>query len=279
MSVATRARRLAAPVGRPLRRAAVGLRTRDWPAHSRLFVEQEAAEWVLSYEARQLVRTAEALGVELGPPGWARGVANQAIFHLSQFTLLQHDFERDGNNLGSLVLPRPAGNAGDAGVRRVLRHAARAAPRDRPRPGDEPRDGGRSCSRRGSPPRRCTRSRSASTRTSSARATTVPRGRPRRGSACPGTAFVVGSFQKDGVGWGEGLEPKLDQRARRPPRGRRTSRRDAPGAPLPADRPGARLRPLGARAPRHPVPPPSAARRRRGRGDVPGDRRVPRRLA
>jgi glycosyltransferase involved in cell wall biosynthesis len=25
----------------------------------------------------------------------------------------------------------------------------------------------------------------------------------------PGSAFVVGSFQKDGVGWGEGLEPKL----------------------------------------------------------------------
>jgi glycosyltransferase involved in cell wall biosynthesis len=25
----------------------------------------------------------------------------------------------------------------------------------------------------------------------------------------PETAFVVGSFQKDGVGWGEGLEPKL----------------------------------------------------------------------
>src|SRR6185437_9511996 len=27
--------------------------------------------------------------------------------------------------------------------------------------------------------------------------------------ALPESAFVVGSFQKDGVGWGEGLEPKL----------------------------------------------------------------------
>jgi len=78
----------------------VGLRTRGWAPHSHLFVEQEAAEWVLSYEARQLSRTATALGVELGPPGWARGVANQSIFHLSQFTLLLHDFERAGNNLG-----------------------------------------------------------------------------------------------------------------------------------------------------------------------------------
>ena len=94
------ARRLAAPVGKPLRRAAVGLRTRDWAPHSRLFVEQEAAEWVLSYEARQLGRTAAALGIELGPRRWARGVANQSIFHLSQFTLLLHDFRRAGNNLG-----------------------------------------------------------------------------------------------------------------------------------------------------------------------------------
>ena len=67
VSVSARARRLAAPVGRPLRRAPSALRTRDWPPHSRLFVEQEAAEWVLAYEARQLERTARALGVELGP--------------------------------------------------------------------------------------------------------------------------------------------------------------------------------------------------------------------
>ena len=93
MNVTGHARRLAAPVGRPLRRAAVGLRTRDWAPHSRLFLEQEAAEWVLSYEARQLARTAAALGIELGPRRWARGIANQSIFHLSQFTLLLHDFE------------------------------------------------------------------------------------------------------------------------------------------------------------------------------------------
>jgi glycosyltransferase involved in cell wall biosynthesis len=31
----------------------------------------------------------------------------------------------------------------------------------------------------------------------------------RRAFGIPDSAFVVGSFQKDGVGWGEGLEPKL----------------------------------------------------------------------
>ena len=35
------------------------------------------------------------------------------------------------------------------------------------------------------------------------------RAEARRELGLPGTAFVVGSFQKDGVGWGDGLEPKL----------------------------------------------------------------------
>jgi hypothetical protein len=100
MSVATRARRLAAPVGRPLRRAAVGLRTRDWPPHSRLFIAQEGADWVLAYEARQLAKLAAGLGVPVGPEGWVNAVAGQAIFHESQFTLLLDDFETRWNRLG-----------------------------------------------------------------------------------------------------------------------------------------------------------------------------------
>src|SRR5262249_8883378 len=35
------------------------------------------------------------------------------------------------------------------------------------------------------------------------------RAEARRELGLPESAFVVGSFQKDGVGWGEGLEPKL----------------------------------------------------------------------
>ena len=278
MSVATRARRLAAPVGRPLRRAAVGLRTRDWPAHSRLFVEQEAAEWVLSYEARQLVRTAEALGVELGPPGWARGVANQAIFHLSQFTLLQHDFERDGNNLGLSYFHGRPGTPGmpefDACFD-TLR--ARHREIDRVQVTNREMEG-----------------LVLSTGIAAEKVHTIPIGidtdvfRPRdeesRAAArarlgLPGTRVRRRLVPEGRRRLGRGARAEAHQRARRPPRGRRTSLRDASGAPLPADRSGARLRPLGARAPRHPVPPSSAARRRRGRGDVPGDRRVPRRLA
>ena len=73
----------------------------SWPAHSRLFVAQDGADWVLAYEARQLERSwRRALGVQVGPERWVNGVGDQSIFHQSQFTLLLHEFERHGNRLG-----------------------------------------------------------------------------------------------------------------------------------------------------------------------------------
>ncbi len=87
-------------LGWPLRRAGAGLRTRGWAAHSRLLVAYDVEGWVLEYEARQLEGNARALGVEIGPARWVKGVDRQSIFHLSQFTLLLHDFEKRQNRLG-----------------------------------------------------------------------------------------------------------------------------------------------------------------------------------
>lgn len=208
MNVGGLARRLAAPVGRPLRRAAVGLRTRDWAPHSRLFLEQEAVEWVLSYEARQLEHTAAALGIELGPSRWGRGIANQSIFHLSQFTLLLHDFRRSGNNLGLAYFHGRPGTPGmpefDACFDAMR---ARHGEIDRIQVTNREMEG--LVLSTGIVPEKVHR---------------IPIGidlgefRPRDDAArvasrarlgLPGSAFVVGSFQKDGVGLGDGLEPKL----------------------------------------------------------------------
>jgi len=208
MSVTSQARRLAAPVGRPLRRVAIGLRTRGWAPHSRLFVEQEAAEWVLSYEARQLARTAALLGVELGPRGWGRGVANQSIFHLSQFTLLLHDFERAGNNIGFAYFHGRPGTPGmpefDACFETMrMRHGEIDRIQVTNREMEE---------------------LVRSTGIAEEKVHRIPIGidvevfRPRDDASrlaargrfdLPESAFVLGSFQKDGVGWGDGLEPKL----------------------------------------------------------------------
>jgi glycosyltransferase involved in cell wall biosynthesis len=176
--------------------------------YSRLFVEQEAAEWVLSYEARQLVRTAEALGIRIGPAEWARGVANQSIFHLSQFTLLQHDFQRNGNRLG---LSYFHGRPGTPGMPEF--DACFDTLRARHQEIDRVQVTNRAMAQL-----------VLSTGIDAEKVHTIPIGidtdvfRPgdedahraaRERLGLPGSAFVVGSFQKDGVGWGEGLEPKL----------------------------------------------------------------------
>jgi glycosyltransferase involved in cell wall biosynthesis len=206
--VAASLRRALAPVGRPLRRAFVGVRTREWEPHSRLFVEQEAAEWVLSYEARQLERTARALGVELGPRSWVKGVSNQSIFHLSQFTLLLHDVERAGNNLGLAYFHGRPGTPGmpefDACFDAIRRRHAEI---DRIQVTNRDME-----------------ALVLSTGIAEEKVHRIPIGidvdafRPRDEASLlasrtllglPTSAFVVGSFQKDGVGWDEGLEPKL----------------------------------------------------------------------
>lgn len=208
MAIAGSARSLLAPVGRPLRRAAVGVRTRRWAPHSRLFVPFDAAGWVLEYEARQLEGIAAALGARLGPDRWAGTVADQSIFHLSQFTLLLGDFERRGNRLGVSYFHGRPGTPGmpefDACFATLRR-----------RHGDIDRiqvtNG-------------AMEALVAETGIDDAKIHRIPIGidadafrlrsqesveRARRELDLPATGFVVGSFQKDGVGWEDGLEPKL----------------------------------------------------------------------
>lgn len=208
MGVAAQARRLVAPVGRPLRRAAVGFRTRGWPEHSRLFVTLDAAGWVLAYEARQLVRIAESIGVQLGPERWVKGVSDQSIFHLSQFTLLLHDFERHGNRLGFSYFHGRPGTPGMPEFDACF---------DTMRRRHEEID-------RAQVTNRAMEELVLETGMAAEKIHRIPIGidveafplrsptgvvDARRALGLPESAFVVGSFQKDGVGWGEGLEPKL----------------------------------------------------------------------
>ena len=208
MSVRERARRLAAPVGRPVRRAVVARRTREWPAHSRLFIGQEAAEWVLSYEARQLVRTARALGVELGPPEWINAVGGQSIFHQSQFTLLLHDFEKQGNNLGFAYFHGRPGTPGmpefDACFETMRRRHEEI---DRVQVTN--REMEQLVLETGMAAEKVHRIPIGIDVETFTLRTPDRRAAARRAFGLPESAFVVGSFQKDGVGWGDGLEPKL----------------------------------------------------------------------
>ncbi|MDQ3122781.1 MAG: glycosyltransferase [Actinomycetota bacterium] len=194
--------------GRPLRRAVVGLRTRGWPAHSRLFLAYDVEGWVLEYEARQLERTARTLGVEIGPAGWVKGVDRQSIFHLSQFTLLLHDFERRGNRLGFAYFHGRPGTPGmpefDTCFETLRRRHAEI---DRVQVTSSAMES--LILETGIAPEKLHRIPIGIDTDAFRPRTAQSRADARRALGLPESAFVVGSFQKDGVGWGEGLEPKL----------------------------------------------------------------------
>ena len=208
MSVAWQARRVAGPVARPVRRAYVDLRTRTWPPHSRLFVAQEGADWVLAYESRQLQKLAAGLGIPVGAERWVNAVSNQAVFHESQFTLLLEDFERRGNRLGFAYFHGRPGTMGfpefDACYRRLEQRHAEI---DAVQVTNEAMEA--VVLETGVAPEKVHRIPIGIDPVAFAPRTEKVRTLARRELGLPESAFVVGSFQKDGVGWGEGLEPKL----------------------------------------------------------------------
>ena len=188
---------------------AAGLRTRGWPAHSRLFIGRDAAaDWVLAYEARQLSRTARMIGVRLGPHRWINGVDRQSIFHLSQFTLLLHHFEKRGNRLGFAYFHGRPGTPEmpefDACFETMRRRNSEI---DRVQVTNAAME--ELVVETGLAPEKVHRIPIGIDVEAFRLRSPERRAAARLALGLPDSAFVVGSFQKDGVGWGEGLEPKL----------------------------------------------------------------------
>ncbi len=177
-----------------------------WPDHSRLFIRDDAAGWVLSWEAREVRRIAAKLGIRLPAPflsNWSRG---QCVFFADQMSLLNPaNYERDHRYAVTFFHGRPGTGSKEFDRKfenlmklkdRVLRvQCSHRAMREFLAASGFPVD----------------------------RLHVIPigvnisffpfqtlennkTGRPKLG--IPDSAFVLGSFQKDGTGWGEGLEPK-----------------------------------------------------------------------
>jgi glycosyltransferase involved in cell wall biosynthesis len=135
-------------------------------------------------------------------------VSRQSIFHESQFTLLLHDFERRGNNLGFAYFHGRPGTPGfpefDACFETLTRRHDEIS--------------------RVQVTNAAMEEVILATGIAAGKLHRIPIGidvelftpqtlearrSARQEFGLPESAFVVGSFQKDGVGWGEGLEPKL----------------------------------------------------------------------
>jgi glycosyltransferase involved in cell wall biosynthesis len=185
------------------RRAAAAVAA-GWPAHSRLLLVGERAGWVIDEELKSVAALAERLGIRVArrwPPSAAR---RQSVFYGSHFTFFDQADALDLSNRVAIAyfhgLP---GTPGMPEFDRAFAELGRLHERlDRVQVSH-----------------REIEAIVLSSGIDAAKVHRIPIGveprlfsgptlEARRALGLPEDAFVVGSFQKDGVGWDEGLEPK-----------------------------------------------------------------------
>ncbi len=200
--------RLATRPARAAARTFVGVRTRSWSPYSRVFVLGDGGGWSLDEDATHLALTVRRLGHPVAPPSWSRFCGRQAVFQTSHFTATHPRWLETTHRLGTAWFHGRPGTPGypafDTAFEALRRHARRfrgvqvthaemhelvvAA---------------------GVDPERVFRIPIGIDIEHFPCADGDARARARGELGLPASAFVVGSFQKDGVGWGAGLEPKL----------------------------------------------------------------------
>ena len=201
-------RGLAASPVRLALRGLVGARTAAWPEASRLFVIGEDSGWSTDEDAIHVAAAARRLGYDVAPSSWARFGGRQAVFVTSHFAALLPRWLSSSHRLATAYLHGRPGTPGspefDVAFDTLRRNAGRLA--------------------RIQVTHAEMHELVLSAGVGAERVFRIPigidlehfplgdsesRAQARHELGLPASAFVAGSFQKDGVGWGEGLEPKL----------------------------------------------------------------------
>jgi glycosyltransferase involved in cell wall biosynthesis len=201
-------RAVVAPPARLVARSLVRARTAGWPPHSRLFALGDRGGWSVDRDAELLADTARRLGVQVAPGQWARFATRQSVFLTSHFEALTPRWLESSHRVATAYLHgRPGAREApefDTAFEALHRHPDRLA-RVQVTHG-EMRDLVLSA---GVEPERVFLIPIGIDLLHFPVATEELRAEARAQLGLPASAFVVGSFQKDGTGWGEGLEPKL----------------------------------------------------------------------
>jgi glycosyltransferase involved in cell wall biosynthesis len=188
-------------------RAYVPARTARWRKRSRLFIVGDDGGWSIDDDSARLTRTARRLGYDVAPPSWARFANGQSVFHAEHFGALRPRWLDSSHRLGLSYFHGRPGTAGypefDEAYEMLRRHSARI---DRVQvTHDEMQE---LVLEAGVDPAKVFRIPIGVDLERFPLGDASTRAAARRELGVPDTAFVVGSFQKDGIGWGEGNEPK-----------------------------------------------------------------------
>jgi glycosyltransferase involved in cell wall biosynthesis len=178
-----------------------------WKPYSRLILYGDEAGWVLDWEMRELKKITRQLGIQLASPIWKHAATPQSIFFSNHFVLLNDEWMRLlPSRIGFSYfhgLPNTGDKLFDAFYESLCKHHEQIM--------------------RIQVSHTQMRDVTLKTGIDSTKVFQIPIGinldffpfqtpeqktkmRDRLGISR--SAFVIGSFQKDGVGWGDGLDPK-----------------------------------------------------------------------
>jgi glycosyltransferase involved in cell wall biosynthesis len=187
--------------------AYVPARTHAWTDHSRLFVVGDDIGWSIDDDRARLIATAERLGYEVAPSRWARFARRQSVFAHEHFGALQPRWLTSSHRLGLSYFHGRPGTPGfpefDRAYETLRRHASRI---DRVQVTH--REMEELVLSAGLEPAKVFRIPIGVDLERFPFGDDEARRSARAELGLPESAFVVGSFQKDGVGFGAGLEPK-----------------------------------------------------------------------
>ena len=203
----TTLRRLARATSRVVLGAYVPARTSAWPEASRLFVVGDQFGWSIDDDAVRLAATARRLGYDVAPAGWARYARAQAVFNPDHFGALRPRWLESTHRLGLSYFHGRPGTRGypefDDVYERLRRNAARV---DRVQVTHAEMH--ELAAEAGVDPAKIFRIPIGVEIDRFPLGDAYARANARAELELPVTAFVVGSFQKDGVGRGAGKQPK-----------------------------------------------------------------------
>lgn len=183
------------------------LRSSVWRPYSRLILVSDTASWSIDEDMRAVGSIASSLGITVAGPCWNSGSRHQSVFYGSQFYLLSDEWLKSSHRIATAYFHGKPGTGVqefDDLFNRVKRHHARLSRIQVSH--SEMRD---CLLTTGIAPEKLHLIPIGINLSLFPSCTPVSRNQFRDKYDIPATATVIGSFQKDGVGWGEGLEPKL----------------------------------------------------------------------
>lgn len=181
--------------------------TARWPAHTRLFLVEDRSSWSIHWDMLELAAAARRLRIQRAHPLLLPHTHNQSVFYGSQFFLLADDWIHAPHRIATAYFHGKPGTGHpefDQLYTQIQRHHPRIHRLQVSHSEME-----HILLETGIDPEKLHRIPIGVNLSLFPPQTPERKQRARTALGIPHNAFVVGSFQKDGEGWGDGMKPKL----------------------------------------------------------------------